>query len=266
MPQLCLHEAHASALNRWSSPHPDFTSGHDSRTSDNALLTHMYGGLAHAANHQWQNAGRRLIDKTYISMLWSVQSLTPMKACSAERISAALDDFIQRTLSHKWADLGSSNEQQKKDLALSWIEEWSTSLFGSLNSEIAASRLLFFLCPALPVFNLSHGHLMALAEMGYPSASHSYQIYAESAQAAYQKLKPALDELPRPEASYGTAAEAALIQQVIDESDWWQRRVFEELLRGFVAIESDDDPFACDDAGHLSGGAFTADSLTKAQG
>jgi len=93
MPQdLPIKAAHAVALARWETPFPGFASGHDPRTSDNALLTLLYGGLVHAADHDWLNAGRRLIDKTYIDMLWHVQDLTNMRAIRPEQIAAALAD------------------------------------------------------------------------------------------------------------------------------------------------------------------------------
>ncbi len=59
-----IDTAYSVALTRWQTPFSGFTSGHDNRTSDKALLTLVYGGLEHAANHEWLNAGRRLIDRT----------------------------------------------------------------------------------------------------------------------------------------------------------------------------------------------------------
>ena len=40
-----LDRAHATALQRWQAPFPDFASGHDRRTSDAGLLELFYGGL-----------------------------------------------------------------------------------------------------------------------------------------------------------------------------------------------------------------------------
>ena len=83
---IALEAAHARALDRWARPFPGFTSGHDPRTSDQGLLTCLYGSLEHAARHEWLNAGRRLIDKTYLGMLWHVQDLTDLRGVRAEQI------------------------------------------------------------------------------------------------------------------------------------------------------------------------------------
>ena len=100
-----IQAAVQSANNRWQSPFPGFTSGSDIRTSDNALLVHLYGGLEHAANNDWLNAGRRLIDKTYVDMLWHVQNLLPLRACKPESVAASLDTFITEEIKPAWPGL-----------------------------------------------------------------------------------------------------------------------------------------------------------------
>ena len=84
-----LEQAHSATLRRWQAPFPGFTSGQDPRTSDNALLVLTYGGLDQAARHAWLNAGRRLIDKTYVEILRHVQGLTCMRTWRAVPIAAA---------------------------------------------------------------------------------------------------------------------------------------------------------------------------------
>lgn len=181
---LPIKAAHSVALARWQTTFPEFASGHDSRTSDNALLTSLYGGLAHAADHEWLNAGRRLIDKTYIEMLWHVQGLGSMRACRPEQISASLDNFIQGMLRRQWRDLSILSPAAQDKLTVAWVREIARTCFGSLHSELAASRLLLYLCPMLPVFNLSRGHLLALEQLGHNCADCSYTAYAQSATAA----------------------------------------------------------------------------------
>lgn len=240
-----LDRAHATALQRWQAPFPDFASGHDRRTSDAGLLELFYGGLLHAAAHDWLNAGRRLIDKTYVDMLWHVQRLTRMRACGAEQIAAALDDFIRGEVALRWTTLGQLTADDRAALARAWVEHLATHGFGSMHSEAAASRLLFYLCPTLPVFNLSSGHLLALRQLDHPAPSQRYGDYAAHAAAAYRERLPALLDRATPVGTDGDAA-----RQVLAETDWWPRRLFDQLLREQVR-EGDATLFACDDAGQL---------------
>jgi hypothetical protein len=250
---LPIDAAHAAALARWQAPFPGFTSGHDPRTSDNALLALLYGGLANAADHEWLNAGRRLIDKTYIDMLWHVQALTDMRTCRPEQIAAALDSFVLGTVSSHWVGLTSLASREKEILAIHWVEEVARTCFGSLHSEPAASRLLFYLCPMLPVFNLSRGHLHALDELGHGCANDSYAAYALSANAAYRRLMPSLSCFSRPSTAFGNPVEQALIQRLLQESDWWPRRIFDALLLEMIGSPrvGDRSLFACDDSGQM---------------
>lgn len=251
--ESAIKASQASALARWQTPFPGFASGHDPRTSDNALLTLLYGGLAHASDHDWLNAGRRLIDKTYVEMLWQVQALGEMRTCRPEQVSAALDNFIQGTLRDHWDALPALDPAARQELAGTWVTEIAKTCFGSLHSELAASRLLFYLCPFLPVFNLSRGHLLALEQLGQPCTDDSYAGYARSANAAYRVLAPELDPLPRPTPGFGDPAQRALIRRLLKESDWWPRRLFDGMMRAAVAgsDEAGQRMFACDDAGRL---------------
>lgn len=252
--KLAIENAHAAALARWQTPFPGFASGHDPRSSDNALLALLYGGLVHAAGHEWLNAGRRLIDRTYIEILWQVQALTKLRTCRPEQVSAALDNFIQGSLSQHWDSLPTLDPVTKRELAEAWVDRIATTCFGSLRSEAAASRLLFYLCPMLPVFNLSRGHLLALEQLGHAVADDSYASYARSAQAAFRELAPMLGSIPAPASDHGTPAQQTLIRDLLDDSDWWSRRLFDELMRqGVTGIgDAAHQLFACDDAGGLA--------------
>lgn len=59
-----------------------------------------------------------------------------------------------------------------------------------------------------------------------------------------------LRALPRPTPVFGDPAERLLIQRMLDDTDWWERRVFDELLYR-TAQEAGVEPrlFGCDDAG-----------------
>ena len=193
-----LEQATGTALQRWETPFPGFTSGGDPRSSDNALLVLIHGGLAHAARHDWLNAGRRLIDKTYVDILWHVQQLTEMRACNAERIAAALDDVIRTHIAPEWASLGTLPTKDKTRLATDRVEHLAANAFGSLHSEPAASRLLFYLCPTLPGFNFSRGHLVALEHLGFPTPEPRYRAFATTAANAYRELSTALNTTHTP--------------------------------------------------------------------
>lgn len=247
-----MERAARSAVHRWTTPFPGFTSGHDPRTSDAALLSLVYGGLRHAADHDWQNAGRRLIDKTYIDILWHVQSLTAIRACSAEAIAANLDNFIRDHIRPVWHDLPSLDNTDRATLAGQWIDEVAQGCFGSLHSEAAASRLLFFLCPMLPVFNLSRGHLLALDRLGHAAAGDSYAHYARSAAACLAALDAPAEPSPPPTVHQADPAQRGLIQHLIDTTDWWRRRVFDAYLVQTVDPDGSRSAlFACDAAGAL---------------
>ena len=184
-----LDQACSAALLRWQAPWTGFASGRDPRSSDNALLVLTYGGLVHAAQHEWLNAGRRLIDKTYIDMLWHVQDLTHMRTCRPEQIAAALDAVIDDTIRPLWPSLADLSDEQRFATATAWVEQMAARCFGSLHSEVAASRLMFYLLPMLPVFNLSRGHQLALARIGHDPADTSYASYAQAAGVASQSTR-----------------------------------------------------------------------------
>jgi hypothetical protein len=250
-PDSTIDAAHAAALARWSQPFAGFTSGRDPRTSDRALLTLLYGGLEHAARYDWQNAGRRLIDKTYVDMLWHVQGLANLRVARPEQIAAALDGFVTGTVRPRWQDLGHLTPDEAMEVAAAWVEQMAARCFGSVCSELAASRLMFFLFPMLPVFNLSGGHLRALEQAGHAAATKGYRGFAQSAAAAYREAHPMLRRLPIPPVSLDDPKSGPLIQGLLAKTDWWPRRVFDEYLRGLVQKDgtSGQDPFGCDDGG-----------------
>jgi hypothetical protein len=250
--RTALDQACAAALRRWQTPSSEFASGRDPRSSDNALLVLTYGGLVHAAQHEWLNAGRRLIDKTYIDILWHVQHLTALRTCRPEQIAAALDNFIRDRIAPLWDGLADRDASHKAELAGRWVAEMAQQCCGSLHSEPAASRLLFFLCPMLPLYNFSRGHRVALELLGHPVLGDGYHAYAATADRAYREMSEALHTLPRPAPLFGDPAQRRLIQQMLDDGDWWQRRVFDALLLLTAQTAGvEERRFGCDDAGQL---------------
>ena len=250
--RTALDQACSAALRRWQTPSSEFASGRDPRSSDNALLVLTYGGMVHAAQHEWLNAGRRLIDKTYIDILWHVQHLTALRTCRPEQIAAALDNFIRDRIAPLWDGLADRDASHKAELAGRWVAEMAQQCCGSLHSEPAASRLLFFLCPMLPLYNFSRGHRVALELLGHPVLGDGYHAYAATADRAYREMSEALHTLPRPAPLFGDPAQRRLIQQMLDDGDWWQRRVFDALLLLTAQTAGvEERRFGCDDAGQL---------------
>lgn len=207
-----LEEAHARALNKWSAPNKRFTSGFDPRSSDNALLALMSGGLSNAQQNDWLNAGRRLIDKTYVQILFVTQGLTAIPFINAELTAASLDNFIRDHIAPKWVTIHDAQGINRNEMATELIHIASRNLFGSLESENAASHLLFYLCPTMPVFPLS--------------GDKAYSSHHDMCLQAVNSHKPFLDTLPIPQASFGESDEINRIDLVLNETDWWQRNVF----------------------------------------
>ena len=248
--------AHATALSRWDRPFPGFTSGHDRRTSDRGMVILLYGGLEHAARHEWLNAGRRLIDKTYVDMLWHVQGLTKVRTSRPEQIAASLDRFIVDTVRPGWTDLPGLSDDERLETSIAWVEQMAGQCFGSMHSEVAASRMLFFLVPMLPLFNFSRGHQLALAKLGHAPDTDDYRGYAKAANSAYRTILARLRRLPLPDATAENDQNRELIDNVLQRSDWWTRRVFDAYLRELPELDDDahERLFACDDGGKLTTG------------
>lgn len=192
----------------WQQPHPAFASGMDARSSENALLLQLYGSLAKAAGCGWQNAGRTLIDKTYLRILKDCSGLD-FQGLSVDELAARLDGFIRQELTPRWGQITESRGAEGLPLATELLEACSLALFASAHVHRATRQLLFYLCPQLPLV---------------PCPSDSQQSSDEQLQ-AYQTLLPQLPVLPRPQQFAGDAQQQALIRQLIEGSDWWRRRV-----------------------------------------
>ena len=197
-------------------------------------MTLLYGGLEHAANYNWLNAGRRLIDKTYIDMLWHVQGLTDLRSVRPEQIAAALDPFIIDVIRPAWLDLPHLTDSERLEISISWVEQMAGRCFGSVYSEAASSRLLFFLAPMLPVFNQSRGHHMALDKIGHRPCNHGHRAFAQAAWSAYQEFLPSLADLPPPAPAATDPQHRMLISNLLSRTDWWARRVFDHWLREYI--------------------------------
>lgn len=192
----------------WPLPHPAFASGKDPRSSDNALLLLFYGNLAKAAAVDWQNAGRTLVDKTYLRILKECFGLD-FQGLSADELAARLDGFIRQTLAPRWEYITASRCAEGLPLAAELIEACSVALFDNARVHTVTRQLLFYLCPQLPL----------LPCVDEPQTRTEEQLQT------HQALLLRLPVLPRPKQFAGDAHQQALIRQLIEGCDWWRRRV-----------------------------------------
>lgn len=208
-------QAASATLTSWHQANPLVGSGQDSRSSENGLLTIFYGNLERASQYEWLNAGRTLIDKTYISILWQAAKL-PAIGVNSHEIACALDSFIRQRLQPLWAELDDLSHDAKHQLAIELVQEAAAQLFGSHTQTIAASWLLYYLCPQLPVFPLP----VNIEQSGVTYADHHQQCRA--------RLKQVLPKIhsSAPKAHFGNEKEKRIIDQVLNSSDWWLRYCF----------------------------------------
>lgn len=184
----------------WQRANPLFATGNDPRSSDNMLLLLLYGGLHKAASYGWQNAGRTLVDKTYLAILAQCTQLD-MQGLSTDELAARLDGFIRQELAPRWQTVCQSHGDNGLELTQQLLDAASLALFETPNAYAAVGQILFYLCPHLPL-----------------------EPYASPPLACAQQLK-ALPVLARPQVFAGDAQQQALIRQLIEGSDWWRRRV-----------------------------------------
>jgi hypothetical protein len=248
-----LEKAAISAQLAWKTSFPGFTSGHDLRTSTNALLVEFFGNVKNASEHEWQNAGRRIIDKTFISMMMHVHSLTAIKSVTPERISASLDNFLQKEVAKYWREI-SLNQFTNLDLALNWHKQLSITVIGSNPADSFTSYLMFYMLPSFPVIPISKGSLISLDipldtpislihEMVYKNFDDFKARYANS-----EKL------CAPPEPIFGTDREMSMINELLLNTDWWQRNLFHHyLIEGTKQHPNYDHSwFGCNDEGGIS--------------
>ena len=205
-----LQQAYDISLSEWSQPNKNFTSGFDPRSSVNALLVLMYGGLQHAASHNWLNAGRRLIDKTYIQILLNTQGDDPLDIPTADSIAVQLDDFILKQLAPRWLQIINPATAEKHKIADELVSNATKSLFGSQPNNLAARIILSYLCPHLPI---------------YPFSSELDKHLISRCQNTIQNQQTFLNNMPLPEAIYGQTDQVNAINNMLKHSDWWQRHI-----------------------------------------
>tara|TARA_R110000744_G_scaffold21536_9_gene55633 strand:+ start:1613 stop:2287 length:675 start_codon:yes stop_codon:yes gene_type:complete len=210
----------------WSTPSPLAGSGFDSRSSENGLLVIMYGSLEHAAQFGWLNAGRTLVDKTYIRLLWQAKQL-PTLGLTHHDIATQLELFIRAELQPKWAELKHLTPDEADQQAKILVRLAAHSIFGSVEQEVAASWLLYYLCPQLPIFPIAEYCRKARLLKPLSDEINTYDDYHRASKDIHNKLRLHYEY---PKASYGNNKEQVLIEQLLHHSDWWSRQCFHHYL------------------------------------
>lgn len=220
----------------WCSASPNVGTGFDSRSSDNGLLTIMYGSLTKAHDFNWLNAGRTLVDKTYLYVLLQAKQLS-IGGVTHHDIAPPLELFVRANLQPVWGDLAQMPADEKQALATRLVKLAASTLFGSSEQTQAASWLLFYLCPQLPIFPMTYHLHDALMQNNAVTPSDApykgidcYQDYQRAAQALHEKLQP-LIHCQQPKPSYGSAKEQTIVDTALKQSDWWQRHCFLHYLQ-----------------------------------
>lgn len=215
---------------QWSRPSALVGSGNDNRSSHNGLLTIFYSSLERAAHYGWLNAGRTLIDKTYINILWQAASL-PSIGVEPTKIASNLDAFIRSELEPVWQEFEHLNHDEKHHLSIRMIEQAAAEIFGSGYQEQCASWLLFYLCPQLPIFPISDELVQTVAERLHLSEpTTDYAGYHAQCRQLYSRMLPNI-HTTTPVASYGSEQDRHNIDQILRGSDCWQRHCFISQLQ-----------------------------------
>jgi len=218
-----------STQQEWSRPSSFVGSGHDVRSSQNGLLAVFFGSLERAAHFGWLNAGRTLVDKTYISILWQATEL-PSIGYDFTKMASDLDAFVRAELEPLWGDFEQLSHDEKHERAITLIEKAAETVFGSGYHEQCAAWLLFYLCPQLPVFPINDTLRKNIAERLHLEVPASdYRTYHQLCRQLYSRMLPTI-HTNTPDAAYGSDRDRTNIDQVLRASDWWQRHCFVKQL------------------------------------
>ncbi len=212
-------------LLKWSQPNLRVGGGHDARSSLNGLLAVFYGSVEKASQFNWLNAGRTLVDKTYLDILWQAAQL-PKLGVPSQTMASELDRFVRAELEPIWQEIEHFDHTQKQQQADALIKIAADNIFGSGYQEECASWLLYYLCPQLPVFPFNEQLNEALTKrLHLTELATDYQQYSNRCCDLYSRMLPKMDDA-KPEAKYGDKRDLAAIKQLMKASDWWQRQMF----------------------------------------
>lgn len=220
----------AELIDRWTLPHPQFSSGKDLRSSDQGIFELFYGAMEQAARYEWQNGGRTLVDKTYLAILWATQELeTP--CIGFERLASNLDQFIRHNIVERWEELSELDHEARHQLAIEWVQAASGQLFGSQRNDSQATSILMFLCPQLPIFLYSDNHRQSVQALLPQQPIDSYADYHQACRQLLALNLPFICAAPTPT----TAANQPNLCSLLSQTDWWPRRLLAQQIRSQAA-------------------------------
>ncbi|MCW8886999.1 MAG: hypothetical protein OQK12_17370 [Motiliproteus sp.] len=220
-------------LSDWTQPSERVGSGQDDRSSQNGLLSIFYGSLDKASQYNWLNAGRTLVDKTYINILKQSEDL-PSIGVDSHHVATELDRFIREELQPIWQEIDHLDHTGKQALTLTLLDKAADRLFGSDRQENHASWLLFYLCPQLPIF--PYGPLLNQAlsnRLHQESVFENYHPYYRGSCELFTRMLPNLVS-EQPPAWYGDKSQQQSVNRLKSGSDWWQRHRFIRQLEKSV--------------------------------
>jgi len=216
-----------NAFFAWSEASRTVGNGTDPRSSENGLLTIFYGSVEHAARFDWLNAGRTLVDKTYIDILRKARNI-PEAGLSTLRVASDLDSFIRNHIEPVWDQIEHGDHDLRHQLAIDLTTAMAEEVFSSDQPQRSASWLMFYLCPQLPVFPMA-AQLIAQILKEQPSGTLDYPLFHKLCRERYSRALPHIHSQP-PASLYGNEKEREVIKAVLRSSDWWQRRCFIDYL------------------------------------
>ncbi|WP_261841633.1 hypothetical protein [Aliamphritea ceti] len=185
----------------------------DTRSSGNGLLSIFYGCIEQAARQQWPEK-QLAIATADLEMLLTSYELKPL-APITDRTSEAVAIFIQSNLQDNWNEYDDMTHPQRQEIAINLVNEAASNIFGGTNQIAAASWLLFYLCPQLPVFPVIESL----------STTDNYADYYLSQKQKFTIALPSLDQ-NTPDIRYGNQLEQSIIKALLTANNWWQRYLF----------------------------------------
>ncbi|RRC99344.1 hypothetical protein [Amphritea balenae] len=215
---------------QWNLPSSLVGGGHDARSSTNGLLTIFYGNLERAAQFGWLNAGRTLVDKTYLSILWQAAELNA-NGYDFTKMASNLDAFVRAELEPRWLEFEQLSHDEKHLLTIDLIEQAAAEIFGSGYHEQSAAWLIFFLCPQLPVFPITADLQHKVSKrLHCEQPAEDYAGYHQQCRQLFCRMLPHIHDSTL-KATYGSERDRNNVNQVLRGSDWWQRYCFIEQLK-----------------------------------
>lgn len=216
----------------WLHPNTLVGTGDDKRSSEDGLLTIFYGTMANAAQLQWNLSTSTIIDGAYLKILWQAINLEPLTSTDQD-IAAALQVFILTEIEPLWEEFDMMSHDEKHEQAIRLIKLASVRLFGTEKQERAASWLLYYLLPQLPIFPMNKALCIAVTKLQHQEKALSYVDYHATCRNQLSRLLPYIHSgSPTPaKSAFGTKEERKFVDDALKNGNWWQRCCFIKFLQ-----------------------------------